>query len=222
MKMLRSLQPYLLEKYYHLEVPCFTDWRFAPGHRFLFASNPLSTAVIPALWILMGQGRPSSTNPTATQQQVMKWHRISQACSFYPDGSGAGRARERGPTPAAAAVLFAWGAGTSPFLHKLLSGSIGIQPPPPASQGAIPDLQGGWPAGDVILREGRYPSCVVRGKHISFLPGLSGESQLREALVLSQMGVDGVFAPFGGRKWILQIRGKAIRSDSTLGWVRCC
>lgn len=66
MKMHRSLQPHLIEKYYHLEV--FKGWRFALGHySFCFHQIPLHRAGIPTLWMLTGQGTAEfhhKPNPT--------------------------------------------------------------------------------------------------------------------------------------------------------------
>lgn len=71
-------------------------------------------------------------------------------------------------------------------------------------------------AGDVIF----LASYIDRDKHVGFLPGLVGESQLGEVLILGQMGVDGVFAPFGSGQRVLS-RENAVRTGTLLTQLQC-
>lgn len=86
------------------------------------------------------------------------------------------------------------------LLDKLLARGVRIGPPAPRPALAVPQVEAGRAAVDVVLAEGGGAGGVIRSEHVCFLARLSGESLLREALILHQVRVRAVLTALRKRE----------------------
>lgn len=105
-----------------------------PSRARLFSATPFHVAGTPAPCAL---GPSPTADPATLHRSHGKQAGAGPALSLQMEGG-----MRSLNVAAAAADQSACGTCTSPFLHKLLSGRVGVQPSPPGPQSVVSDLQG--------------------------------------------------------------------------------